>query len=391
MQPNSKATGRPTSAKAGRVSPRRLVLAGFLATMFAGGFWLGVERMRPDRPRVQLQVNPKDLDFGEAWLQTGFEWELPVHNPTRRDVRVERIECSCACVEVEPSAFTVPASGTVRLRVTADLSAKTPRGGSSQEWEFCARLAPVVEGAVGEMHDWKVRGTVRKLLDLVPAELNFSETLVEGEPFPAGRIRVRCLRPLKGLSADCDPHLASLRVRSVLEERNTSELEILPSEELPVGRFRFPVSIRAQLEAGSASPTVELAVYGRVVHDLQVTPSSVFVGPVELGQMFERTFVVASRTGKPVAVKDIDCDSPNVEIRATGEASSSRREYGAWVRVNQGGPQSTELRFTVTAEEDGALSRIVVPLSWHGVLPPSGKAARSPPLPAQESDTRNSR
>jgi hypothetical protein len=205
------------------------------------------------------------------------------------------------------------------------------------------------------------------LLDFAPRKVDLSETLVQGEPFLPRHVHVRCSQPIEELSAHCDPALASVLVRRLSGEQNAFELEIFPSEKLPLGDFHFPVSVEAQLRNGSTPIAVELPVLGSVVHDVRVTPGSLFVGPVPTGETIERALVIASRTGGRLVVQDASCDCENVEMRRVAHSPPSSYEYVVSLTVKRPGPGATELRFSVIVNEDVEPSQIAVPMTWHGI------------------------
>lgn len=352
---------------------RRRFLWGFLIMLLAGVGWFALRSSRADAP-VRLEVAPESLDFGEAWSQVGFEWDLPIHNPSGRPVDVSEIRSSCGCTAVKPESFTVGPAETVDVRLVLDLTSNSRREVGASEWPFSITLAPFVEDVRAPVGEWELSGTVRKLLEVTPGELDFSQTLVRGQPFSPRQIRVQPLHPIQKLSADCDPELGSIVVRRSSEDENVFELDVRPSENLPIGRFRFAVSVKALLESGSQSPMMELPVYGSVVHDVQVKPGAIFVGPVALGERIERTFSVVSRTGKSLSVKNVHCDSGHVEIARVDEStvSGSQYEYRVSVAVKNLGHCSTEVCLNLAGPEDGEAGQVIVPVTWYGLGPPQG-------------------
>ena len=125
-------------ATATRQGTSRLVWIGrgltvaLLGLACAGSFWIGkVIREKPQGPA--LVVADAALNFGEAWEDAAFTWELPLENQGSTDVQVLELIPSCGCLVIEPRSLEVPAGQTRTVQLKLDLrpnlqdSAANPR------------------------------------------------------------------------------------------------------------------------------------------------------------------------------------------------------------------------------------------------------------------------
>jgi hypothetical protein len=79
---------------------------------------------------------------------------------------------------------------------------------------------------------------------------------------------------------------------------------------------------------------VPLAVEGRVVSELTVSPSSLALGRIEPGETVTKQVVIQSK--EPFRVTAIDCDNPNLECALTADAAQAKRVHLLPVRFTAG-------------------------------------------------------
>ena len=110
--------------------------------------------------------------------------------------------------------------------------------------------------------------------------------------------------------------------------------------------YRLTVSIDADAPAGylqdqlllvtndRRATQVPLAVEGRVVAELTVSPLSLTLGRVQPGQSVTKQLVIQSK--EPFRVTGVDCDNPNFECELTADAAEAKRVHLFPVRFTAG-------------------------------------------------------
>lgn len=79
----------------------------------------------PSGAGATLTVAPSALDVGLIDEGTSPVFRLPIRNPSSEAIRVRDV-VSCSCLAIEPRSFTVPARGTIDVRLTFAMPERTP-------------------------------------------------------------------------------------------------------------------------------------------------------------------------------------------------------------------------------------------------------------------------
>lgn len=185
-----------------------LVIAGL------GAYWLGKSVQPAVELRDRFYIEPADLDFGEAWETSNFEWAVRLRNDTDNDLHVKELLTSCDCISADPKSFDVPSKGTVKVRLKLDLTTSHIRLSASPVRKFEVPIRPVVQGWFGQGPGWTLHGLVKRPITFAEEIIEFGDSCVQGEPFPWRGVSVIAQSDQIGLEARCDPLLARVEVIS---------------------------------------------------------------------------------------------------------------------------------------------------------------------------------
>ena len=213
-------------------------------------------------PIPRLSVIADDLDFGEADVQESFVHEFSVSNQSDHPIVVERINSSCQCTAVNPSAFVLPPGGQQTVRVTINLVASPTADGSEFSRQFVAELRPHIIGDPSPPPIWQITGRVRSLVFVPGNRFVFDDSLISSHPFPTGRFQVRCQPSVCRLDADCDSSKANVTIAPALDLPNSFEVTIAPQPTLSTGPFEFTVALHPHVLGKGAVVPVKVQVLG---------------------------------------------------------------------------------------------------------------------------------
>lgn len=277
-----------------------LVVGGFVLCVLGGiGFWLGAGRrdVAAEREVFPLVVRDGDADFGEAFMQREFRWQLPIRNISARPVPVVEFKSSCHCTAITPHEFIIPAGGAASVEVVLDTTGNWKGGDVERAHDFSVDLLPVIGGQKRAMGRWVIKGRVRRPLAFSPPVVLYGETLLEGERLPEKTMLVRTPAGVERLAVDCDwPSVRFEAAPSQTLGTGEFEIAVLPGAQTPPsGRFEIDAQVTGFLPAGDCLPPVPLRLAGLVVSEFYAIPHTVRLTASSQGQAVTADVVVQSR------------------------------------------------------------------------------------------------
>jgi hypothetical protein len=300
-----------------------------------------------------LVVDPQYLDFGEVWEDPKFVWTLPIENRSAADITIPEFSASCTCLGIDPQSLTVPAGQTAKVRLTLDLTTERPKRWDGSPRKFEVRVYPELEN--GLRHPgWKVHGRVRSAVTYEPRVLDFGESLVMGQSFDSRAVEVTAHMPLDSLVGSWDQALAAVQVIRLPEDPHKFSLQVQPRANLSVGPLKFAITLQPISQDGTRFPGVQVPVEGRVMDDVQVTPSKVLFGARPLGQKVEDTVVVHSLSGRPFEIRRVETASDDVTVNLLDDSLRASYQFRVTQVVSKPGNETSEVRFTIHTKEKSA-------------------------------------
>jgi hypothetical protein len=341
-----------------------LLLVGLIVS---GGiaYWLQKQQPMYAAPNGGLLIDANQLDFGEAWENKAFVWELTLHNPTTSEINVLKILSSCTCQKVEPESVVLPPGGTKKVRLTLDLTnAEQPQQPDSVH-DFEQRLVPLIAGAPPRQQGWTLKGRVRILLAASPQTVRFGTRLVRGMPFSAEAVKIKKHPQVTGAFAESDP-LLSVTIGPSPGISEEYELKIVPQAKAPPGPFRFDVLVKPTNAKGEALPPLVIPVEGVVLQDVQAQPNIVVFGMKPIANEVKETITLRSASGKPFDVLGVGCASADIQVLPLTTNSSVVRTYEIIQRVAREGHQSAIIRFAVRVPGEPESMEVTVQVAYRG-------------------------
>jgi hypothetical protein len=316
-----------------------------------------------------LFVYDEDLNFGEVFAQRAFELVLPVYSRASTELKVERAETSCACTRIEPRQFTVLPGQRSNLKLTLDLTQQSVNK-TDQTSPFSVFVRLHVNSDDGRFHanpQWQVTGTVRLPLRVTETAVDFGEYLQQSDVEPR-TILVEGYTTLRDLVVKSDPRKIKASVRAIDNESGTFEVMIEPSKSLPPGPFKFDVSIIGITGSQPKLPPLILPVSGRVLDDIYLSPSRIDFGIVRTGETVQETVILASRSGLFVAQPAVSGVDAHLAIHDELQVDEGEgRRLSVVLNATASGPQSRQISLYVPNDSRQTTSRIVLPITYHGV------------------------
>lgn len=343
------------------ISRQSWAVIGVFGILGALGFWFGMIGHGIDAETFPLVVDPEDRDFGEAWMQEEFRWQLPIRNTSSRTVEVLDFNSSCGCTSVSPASFVIAPGGTRHVNLTLDTSGGWKEGNADRAQGFSIVLSPVVRRPGRSRGRWVIKGRVRRPLAFSPPEVLFGETLLHGEPLPEHTVLVSSSASLEALRIECDSPYVRVASRACeSEETGQFALTLAPGEqELPVGRFEIEVMVTGVLAGGEELPAVPLRIAGLVVSDIYAIPDVIRFTRDAVGQESMVEVVLQSRVEGEFEVEQVMSDGDDLNI--SPRHSGSNRIHTIRVSRNQRSDDNPSRRLTfVVRTESGRRKHIDV-------------------------------
>ena len=167
----------------------------------AGAYWLGGSSTIRSGP---LEVEAKDLNFGEVWAQDRLEWNVPIRNVSGEDVEIVDLRFSCDCTTIERKSLLISAGSSAEMRLALDLASGHGIHAALPERPLSVDILPILKGGVLLGNAWKIQGQVKSAFFVTPASLEIKDPIAgSGQP-TAQKVMVQCHQALKDLTASCD-------------------------------------------------------------------------------------------------------------------------------------------------------------------------------------------
>ncbi len=236
-------------------------------------------------------------DFGTVARDAKADYEFVVTNNYMDDVHIAGAQASCGCTRTEiknPTLKTYEQGAVV-----ATINTKAFRG---QRGATITVTFDKPSHAVVQLH---VRALIRDDVVFNPSSIQF-ESIDQGAALERW-VAVSCDTPRdwRVLSIkSSNPHLTA---EIVSTERNgpwmTSQLCVRLDKDAPVGYLRDHLLLETSDRPAESIP---LEVEGRIVPNVTVSPSSLFMGVVRPGEKVTRQLVVHGK--KPFRITSVKCD-----------------------------------------------------------------------------------
>ncbi|MBX9578829.1 MAG: DUF1573 domain-containing protein [Gemmataceae bacterium] len=344
------------------MSRRVMVAVGLVAVILAGiagplpGEWRntrGGGAHRPDPPAAVLTLDPRDLDFGEAWETDRFRWVVRVRNTSEKAVHIERVGASCGCTGVTPQQLTLDPAATADLSLAIDLTANPDPSG-----EFAVRLtvepADPATGRALPPAVAVVQGRRRPVFRIAPVHFlgRYSRATPPGGPWT---VPFTSAVPLDRVSASASGSFERAEVTPTDPAGTAFVARVWPRGPLPLGEFGGELALRPH-RGGEAVPDRRTRLSGAVVPDVEAEPPTVSGGGRAAGESFEYPVRLQSLSGQPFQVVRFETTTPDLTIRPAGA------EYVLSRACGPAAPAASQAIFHVEAK-DGTYA-VTVPVDY---------------------------
>jgi hypothetical protein len=308
-----------------RILSRRVVfvcIALDVNILAALAYWHGAHAV--GRAATNLVVAPGALDFGEVWACKEFAWQLPIHNPTSRDIEVTDMSATCGCATISPKQFVVPVGGTVSVHLTLDLISRSPRDKTKTLHNFSATIFAITSDEVRRPLAWELSGRVREPFTISRPDGDSDDPpLIAGGRFAPRRIRVSLCEGIASVTAEADPNHATVQLQRDGPNARDATLVLTPNQALAVGSHQVSISLTPVLPDNSRLPKIPIDLRVNVFNDVEASPAVVSWGSLPVGAHVAETVILHSRTGRPFTVRGVTCDDPALRIAPLKSARSS--------------------------------------------------------------------
>jgi hypothetical protein len=274
-------------------------------------------------PGNPLVVDAGDLDFGTVSMQDSFMLTLPIHNPTNEPVSIQFFTTSCSCAKTNARALVVPAHGTTPVKFDIDLSPRNPEEAAVEVRPYQTWVRPNILGR-DITQGWRVHGTVRALVTCKPSSISFGETTVDNQHFESQTVSLRCIEPASSVFASCESAHVQVKVTPT-GSADRFELTVTPANDLPVGRFAFPISLHPTDATGRQLPSASLYATGVVAPDFYVEPSTMILNLAHAQSENDTRFQVLSHSAARADRVDVEPEDDAISIIPVAGGSPNDR------------------------------------------------------------------
>jgi hypothetical protein len=281
-----------------------------------------------------LVADPAALDFGVVWNSQNFQWTVPIRNTTDKAIQVTRVEGSCSCTAVKPTAFLLNPGERIGLKLAYNLASRAHEWVSGRPEPFEGTVVAHTGQDDRPIARWEIHGHVKNAFFTKPDELRFDESLVYGQPY-------------QQLLASIDEQYGAVIVRSAGVDGRHFQVHVAPKATLDIGVHEFKVFLTAVLKSGERLPDVPVSVEAHVLHDLQILPSLAHFGDLKVGEAREETISLASRSGRNFDVASYTSASKDVSVVPLSRDQPESKAFRVKLRSSRTGPQESEVRFNI--------------------------------------------
>jgi hypothetical protein len=315
---------------------------------------------------TDLLVSPDRLDFGEAWEDSRFDWQIPIENSLNHEIVVVDFEQTCNCITIEPRSLVIPAREIRELKLTLDLTAKRSKS-PEREWrDFEVSISPRLLGDPESLRRaaWTIRGRVHTAVFFREPVLDLGVRSEMLQPLHPVTASVSSFVPIKALEATCDAGPVEVHVKHLQELPQRFEVVLAPSV-LPVGAIDSRISVVPVLMDGTRSPPKALQVVGRILSDLRTSPPEITLGTRSIGERVEETLTVYSLTDRRFQVVSVHGENEDSRVEKCDVERTGNPVFLLKQRITQAGQYSGNITFEVQA--DGKRITIVSGVSYYGL------------------------
>lgn len=298
-----------------------------------------------------LVVDADKLDFGETWDNRDFRWVLPIRNTSSQVVEISDFGTSCDCTKVSPRSLSIPAGATVAVEMQFNLlrapdarsrspAASTPLPASPKSLPLANEMSDVrdvqfavtafigtgtaaAESARPQTVNWQLRGKVRSAIRLSHSAIFFGEHSDRYVQISVPEIEVIELTPLMTIETEVsDNSFVVERMERSVEDSSIFKIALTPRRQLPLGTFKFELSLVPRQPDGRRLPAVTVPVEGRVVTDVQPVPTAaLLLGAHPVGTQIEEVVELASLTEQTFEIERV--------LTAPGTIATVQHQPGA--------------------------------------------------------------
>lgn len=255
-------------------------LSGLTAAGVAGAWIVSSYRRDSEQKYIggggegsSLVADPTALELGEVWESDAHRVEVPLTNKGETTITISRFATTCSCSSVEPTSIEIPPGETRRVVMALDLQPSSREEADKPTTDFSVDLTPFLAGEPEQQGPtWQVTARVRRPLLRTPRQIDLGWHSERAQPFEPVLVTVDIAPGIDGLKAFGTKMLVSLN----RDKKGTSRyiLSVTPIGPLQVGEVSGFVRL-TPYRKGEALPSRTISVRGRVVDDVELTPTGV--------------------------------------------------------------------------------------------------------------------
>jgi hypothetical protein len=323
-----------------------------------------------------LVVSAADLDLGEVWEVTEFVQDLPIHNRSRSERKIEDFAASCLCTAVEPRVVVIPPGGTAVVHVHIDPNHRSPDEAMRAVRPFAVEITPIQNTSLPHPPGWRIHGQFKSRVTLGVLTVHFGQEVVQGEPAPTRIVAAAVHVPMQKLEARIEPAaIGTATAAPDPAQPDRMEIRITPADTLPTGPFKAALIVDVIDPSGQSLPGARLPIAGTVQPEARLLPARIILGAHAVGTTAETVVILQAPAEAPWAVDHIETDSADVSVEATtAEGIPTGRAFRVTQWATREGNQSDTVRFVVR-KAGGAPLTLAMEVMCHGEVP---KGATTP-------------
>jgi hypothetical protein len=311
-----------------------------------------------------IEVEPASLDFGEAWQQAGFRWEIMFKNVSSVPCVVHDFRAGCLCTRLDSKKLSLRPGAHATEGLAMDLGDMRKNDLSPTRLVATAIYARVGSGRADDPeYHWVLEGRVRRGLTWDPLPRARSPELVCGETSEPLVFHLHPATPVKHLRLNSSPAGWKADLQRGGSAQDDYILHATARKEKP-GAFSDVFAINVSDENGHALATVGIPVQGFVVQSVQVLPKPLDLGVQRVGATVSARLWLCATGHKQIEVERV------IPADSLTEVMSCKRIHGQWCfdlcrPVNVPGPGVGS--GVVQINQGGKRMALRYELRWYGV------------------------
>ncbi len=344
-------------------------LSGLTAAGVAGAWIVSSYRRDSEQKYIggggegsSLVADPTALELGEVWESDAHRVEVPLTNKGETTITISRFATTCSCSSVEPTSIEIPPGETRRVVMALDLQPSSREEADKPTTDFSVDLTPFLAGEPEQQGPtWQVTARVRRPLLRTPRQIDLGWHSERAQPFEPVLVTVDIAPGIDGLKAFGTKMLVSLN----RDKKGTSRyiLSVTPIGPLQVGEVSGFVRL-TPYRKGEALPSRTISVRGRVVDDVELTPTGVLFGTQSIGTTRTETVTLRSLTGTDFELVKVESRGVDTRVERSTGADANRRLL-VHQKITAIGQYAGEIHLTVQ-DKDVSMRRIELPVMYFG-------------------------